>query len=273
MNAAHRPGTALRSPASERNRQPILEVLQRVLPARGAALEIASGTGQHVAFFAAALPGWHWQSSDVTDAAFGSIAAWCAQLAVANVAPPVLLDASAPRWPVTGPELAPASLDAIYCANLLHIAPWAVCGGLMRGAARHLAPRGVLITYGPYLEQGVPTAQGNLDFDADLRRRDPAWGVRAREDVEAEAEAAGLRLVERVAMPANNLMLVFARGLVNRPGEPGAVQIGGKALRVGAGSRPLHERLFKLEAIAPRRISRIKGYERFPVVAAEKSVL
>jgi hypothetical protein len=196
------------SPASDRNKQPILDVLQRVLPARGTALEIASGTGQHVAFFAQALPQWTWQPSDVTDRAFGSIAAWSAQLGVANVRAPVVIDVTAPRWPEALP---PAGVDAIYCANMLHIAPWACCAGLMQGAARHLAPQGLLLTYGPYLEEGVPTSPGNLDFDADLRRRNPAWGIRTREAVEREAQAVGLQLVQRHGMPANNLLLVFAR--------------------------------------------------------------
>ena len=197
---------ALASPASERNRQPILELLQRVLPASGKALEIASGTGQHVAFFAAALPQWTWQPSDVTASAFGSIAAWCQQAGVGNVRTPMLLDVMAASWPVDG-----EALDAVYCANMLHIAPWPTCAGLMRGAARCLAPQGLLITYGPYLEQGVATSQGNLDFDADLRQRNPAWGIRALEDVQREAAATGLRLAQRHAMPANNLLLVFER--------------------------------------------------------------
>ncbi|KQP22173.1 DUF938 domain-containing protein [Pseudorhodoferax sp. Leaf267] len=203
----HTAAQAQRSLASERNRQPILEVLQRVLPASGAALEIASGTGQHVAFFARALPQWTWQPSDAVADAFGSIRAWCAQLGVANVRAPVVLDVTHQDWPAA----ASAGWDAIYCANMLHIAPWAACEGLMRGAARHLGAQGQLLTYGPYLEQGVPTSQGNLDFDADLRRRHPAWGIRAREDVQATAASAGLRLVQRVQMPANNLLLVFGR--------------------------------------------------------------
>ena len=203
--------TAQCSPASERNQLPILERLQRLLPHSGHALEIATGTGQHVAFFAAAMPQWTWQPTDVTAGAFGSIAAWCAQRGVSNVRPPVLLDVTAPRWPTEGVEFAPQSLDAIYCANMLHIAPWTTCAGLMRGAARHLRAQGVLVTYGPYLEQGVPTSQGNLDFDADLRQRNPAWGIRALEDVQREAAAVGLRLAQRHAMPANNLLLVFER--------------------------------------------------------------
>jgi hypothetical protein len=197
------------SPASERNRQPILDILQRVLPERGAALEIASGTGQHVAFFAPAFPQWTWQPSDVTPSAFGSIAAWCAQAGATNVRAPVVLDVTAPRWPAEGEAFAPESLDAVLCANMLHISPWATCAGLMQGAARCLKVHGVLITYGPYLEQGVPTSPGNLAFDADLRQRNPAWGLRALEDVAHEARLAGLRLRQRVPMPANNLLLVF----------------------------------------------------------------
>ena len=198
------------SPASERNQQPILDVLQRVLPTHGQALEIASGTGQHVAFFAPQLPAWTWQPSDVSDRAFDSIAAWCGRLGALNVNAPVLLDVMASRWPDSGPEFA-RTLDAICCANMLHIAPWATCGALMRGAARYLGADGVLLTYGPYLERDVATAQGNLDFDLSLRQRDPAWGIRALEDVVQQATLTGLRLQLRVAMPASNLLLVFRR--------------------------------------------------------------
>ncbi|MEO5796020.1 MAG: DUF938 domain-containing protein [Rhodoferax sp.] len=191
------------SPAAERNLPPILSVLQRVLPAHGVALEIASGTGQHVAGFAAGLPGWSWQPSDAQDDAFGSIAYWCAQVGVANVLSPLQLDVLAP-WPLA------QTFDAIYCANMLHISPWTTCAALMRGAAAHLAPQGVLITYGPYLERGVPTSPGNLDFDADLRQRNAAWGIRQLDDVVQQAALAGLALRERVAMPANNLLLIFS---------------------------------------------------------------
>ncbi len=197
------------SPAAERNRQPILEVLQRLLPARGAALEIASGTGQHAVHFAAGLPGWTWQPSDLQADALASIAAWCAQAdagaAPTNVRPPLRLDVMAPDWPVPDP------LDAIFCANLLHIAPWPACAALMRGAARHLAVHGMLVTYGPYLVDGVATAPGNLIFDESLRARNPAWGIRRLADVAHEAAAAVLRLREQIAMPVNNLMLVFER--------------------------------------------------------------
>ena len=199
------------SPAAERNRQPILQVLSALLPPTGRALEVASGTGQHVAWFAAALPGWTWQPSDAQDAQFEAIAAWCTEAGVRNVLPPVLLDVLEPRWPHQGPAF-DTPFDLIYCANMLHIAPWECCAGLMQGASRHLTEEGLLVTYGPYLEDAVPPAPSNLAFDADLRRRDASWGLRRLDDVVAEAHAAGLRLAERHALPANNLLLVFAHG-------------------------------------------------------------
>lgn len=195
--------TRRHSPAAERNRGPLLEVLQATLPQRGSLLEIASGTGEHAAHFAAHLPQWAWQPSDVEPAAFASIQAWTAGLA--NVRAPLQLDVTAPNWPLAG------RVDAMFCANLLHIAPWAVCAALMQGAARHLAIDGVLITYGPYKVEGEPLAPGNQAFDADLRARNSAWGLRWLHDVAAAAEAAGLRLEQRIAMPANNLSLVWRR--------------------------------------------------------------
>jgi predicted O-methyltransferase YrrM len=203
-------GAAQHSPAAERNRQPILQVLQQVLRAQGVALEIASGTGQHAAWFAAGLPGWAWQPSDAQADAFDSIGAWCAQAGVANVREPVVLDVLAPRWPAKGTEFT-EPFDAIFCANMLHISPWTTCEALMQGAARHLAPRGLLIVYGPFIERGVPTSPGNLRFDASLRQLNPAWGIRALDDVAHQATLAGLCLRQRFQMPANNLLLVFAR--------------------------------------------------------------
>ena len=205
------PPTALRSLACERNRQPILDVLLRVLPSSGSALEIASGTGQHAAWFALHLPRWHWQPSDLDDTGFASILAWRDHLVATNMSAPLVLDVTQARWPAQGPELAAGSMDAIFCANMLHIAPWAACAGLMQGAARYLRPTGLLLTYGPYLEADAATAPSNLSFDASLRQRNPAWGIRAREEVAKEAAAAGLRLRERVPMPANNLVLVWER--------------------------------------------------------------
>ena len=210
--------------ASERNRQPILDALLRLLPPQGRALEIASATGQHVAHFAQHLPGWQWQPSDVGEDAFESIAAWCTEAGAHNVAPPVLLDVMAASWPLAATPFNPSfgtstraelhntfgkAFDLIYCANMLHISPWATCAALMQGAARHLAEHGVLVTYGPYLERDVPTSPGNLAFDQSLRQRNPAWGIRALEDVVAQATLAGLELKERIEMPANNLLLVF----------------------------------------------------------------
>jgi len=192
------------SPAAERNRVPLLAELRRLLPAQGTALEIASGTGQHAAFFADALPAWRWQPSDGDLHSAASISAWCEGLA--NVLPPLHLDVRADAWPGV-----PARVDAIFCANLLHISPWASCTGLLRGAARHLSTKGLLLLYGPYVVEGEATAPSNLAFDADLRARDPAWGLRRLGDVQRQAEAAGLRLCERVPMPANNLLLVFVR--------------------------------------------------------------
>lgn len=199
------------SPAAERNKQPILDVLRQLLPAQGRALEIASGTGQHAAWFAAHLPQWTWLPSDAQDALFPSITAHAAAAHLRNVQPPRLLDVLAERWLADDEAGQTPQFELIYCANMLHIAPWACCAALMRGAARHLAPGGVLVTYGPYLEDGVPTSEGNRAFDQSLRAQDPAWGIRRREEVEREAQHAGLQLAARHAMPANNLLLVWAR--------------------------------------------------------------
>ena len=192
------------SPAADRNKGPILAELLRLLPAQGVALEIASGTGQHAAHFAAALPGWNWQPADADPGALASTAAWCEGLA--NVAPALQLDVLASPWAGVSERI-----DALFCANLLHIAPWVACAALMQGAARHLAPGGLLLTYGPYLVDGEPVAPGNLAFDSDLRARNPDWGLRRLGEVVATAQGAGLRLRERVVMPANNLLLVWGR--------------------------------------------------------------
>lgn len=194
------------APAAERNREPILGVLRRVLPPRGIVLEIASGTGQHVAHFAAALPALVFQPSDRDDQDFASITAWCADGGVQNVRDPLVLDVTADPWPETV-----GSVDAVFNANMIHIAPWEACLGLLRGAGAHLAPDGVLVTYGPYKLGGVHTAPSNEAFDLDLRARDPRWGVRDLDDVARVAAAHGLVLEERVAMPANNFTVVFRR--------------------------------------------------------------
>lgn len=196
------------SPAADRNKQPILDVLRTVLADGGSALEICSGTGQHVAWFAAAMPQWEWQPTEADADLLHAIGERIAQDRLTNVRPPVRLDVTSPRWPSDGAEFA-GRYDAIFCANMLHIAPWSCCAGLMQGAERYLAPNGVLVTYGPYLENNVVAAPSNLAFDASLKARDPAWGLRRLQEVEAEAERAGLAMRERHAMPANNLLLVF----------------------------------------------------------------
>lgn len=190
------------SPAAERNAGSIMAVLRDWMPPVAAVLEVASGTGQHAHYLASAEPGWQWQPSEARAEALPVIAARCAGLP--NVRRPVMLDVQAPRWPVES-----AAFDAVYVANLLHIAPWAATPALMQGAARCLTPSGRLMVYGPFIVQGEPLAPSNADFDTDLRQRDPAWGLRALHAVQAAAQDAGLTLAERRPMPANNLMLRF----------------------------------------------------------------
>lgn len=205
MNPDHR----RYAPATDRNREPLLAVLARVLPTTGLVLEVASGTGQHAAFFARHLAErggapFHWQPTDPDEDALASIAAWRAAEPSDALLPPLRLDATAATWPVD-------QVDAIVCVNMIHIAPWEATVGLMRGGKRLLAPGAPLVTYGPYAVDGEHTAPSNAAFDASLRARDPRWGVR---DVDFVAECArehGLLLEERVAMPANNFTLVFRR--------------------------------------------------------------
>jgi len=192
----------LHAGAAERNREPILEVLRRVLPPAGLILEIASGTGQHVAFFAAAMPALRWQPSDPSEAHRESIRAWTSD--AANVAPPVALDVESWPWPVT-------EADAVLNINMIHIAPWSATEALFRGAARVLPPHGVLVLYGPFMREGRHTAESNQRFDERLRGDDPRWGVRDLGAVEAVAAAAGFAPPEIIPMPANNLSVVFRR--------------------------------------------------------------
>lgn len=188
------------APATARNREPIREVLARVFADAKLVLEIASGSGEHAAFLAAAMPWLVWQPTDLDATARGSIAAWCAD--VANVREPLALDAAAPAsWPI-------AHADAIACINMIHISPWEATLGLFAGAARVLDARGLLYLYGPFIIDGE-TAPSNRAFDASLRGRDARWGVRELRDV--EAAATGFALREIIAMPANNHSLVFAK--------------------------------------------------------------
>jgi hypothetical protein len=192
------------SPAAERNKDPILDVLASELPAMGSVLEIASGTGQHVCFFAAALPNLRWQPSEPDEAHREAIALRIRESTLANVAPPVALDVIAGHWPVDG------EFDAMVCINMIHISPWSATLALMRGADRHLKAQGKLILYGPYLESGT-AVQSNLDFDASLKRRNPEWGLRELEEVTDVAATHGLQRQRVVRMPANNLTVVFVR--------------------------------------------------------------
>jgi len=190
------------APAAARNRDPILAVLRRLLPARATMLEVASGSGEHAAHFAAALPGLIVQPSEPDPARRASIDAWCAGLD--NVRPAIALDAAGAGWPA-GP------FDLVLSCNMVHIAPWSAAEGLMAGAGRVLAPGGVLLLYGPFRRAGVPTAASNEAFDADLRARDPAWGLRELEAVDALARAAGLGAPEVADMPANNVCVAWRR--------------------------------------------------------------
>jgi SAM-dependent methyltransferase len=195
-------GVRRHAPATLRNRAAIATMLGELLPAAGRVLEVASGSGEHCAYFAAHFPRLEWHPSDPDPDALASIASWCDGLV--NVRPPVALDAAAATWPVS-------HADAILCVNMVHISPWAATLGLMAGAGRLLPSGGPLILYGPYRETGVPTAPSNEEFDQSLRARDPAWGLRLLEDVVSAAAAQGLVFERRVAMPANNLIVAFRR--------------------------------------------------------------
>jgi hypothetical protein len=190
-------------PAAERNKQPIAETLRAVLPERGLLLEIASGTGQHAVHFTSALPGWTVQPSECDPELFETLARRVALTDSARLLPPITLD-------VTGP--APAvEPSAIFCANMVHIAPWAACVGLFSLASRLLRDGELLVTYGPYSVHGKHTAESNARFDQSLRERNPAWGVRDVDALERVASEHGLTLSETHAMPANNLLLVWRR--------------------------------------------------------------
>jgi len=210
------------APATDRNRSPILAVLQRVLPPTGTVLEISSGTGEHAVFFAPHLTPRQWLTSDLSPEARHSIAAWREAAPAENLHGPLELDAAAPLWPMESVQesepftsawpaldLQRHPITALVNINMIHISPWAACLGLMAGASRLLPPGGVLYLYGPYRQGGQHTAPSNAAFDASLQAQNPQWGVRDLEAVVDAAEAQGLVLAETVAMPANNLSVVF----------------------------------------------------------------
>lgn len=204
MTAGRSDDGRLTAPAAERNKGPILDILKRFLPESGLVLEIASGTGQHVVHFAAALPALTWRPTDLDPEHLISIAAWRQHSGLQNVRPPFEIDVGANPWPIE-------QANAVLCCNMIHIAPWAATAQLLEGAARVLAPGGVLFLYGPYKRFGAHTAPSNEAFDADLRRRNPEWGLRDMEEVAELAVKNGLTLVEIVAMPANNFSVIFRR--------------------------------------------------------------
>lgn len=192
------------APAADRNKGPILDVLRTLVHDGALVLEIASGTGQHVAHFAAHLPRVTFQPTDVDPDALTSVSAHIAEANLTNVRPPAVLDTRSTQWPLV-------HADRIVCCNMIHIAPWAACEGLFQGAARSLPAGGVMLTYGPYRFSGAFTAPSNADFDASLRARDPAWGVRDVDDLDALGEQMGLSREATVAMPANNHCLIWRK--------------------------------------------------------------
>ena len=194
------------SPAAQRNREPIANVLRDVLPDTGKVLEIASGSGEHALYFAQVFPQILWQPSDHDDAAVASIESWAAQSDLPNLLAPVKIDAArTDTWPEFD------GVSAILCINMVHISPWSATEGLMRGAAARLGPYEPLILYGPYLRDGVATAPSNLAFDADLKRRNPQWGVRSLGAVESLAAECGFARDRIVEMPSNNLTVIFRK--------------------------------------------------------------
>jgi len=206
------------APATQRNREPILQVLLQVLPPSGTVLEISSGTGEHAVFLAPRLHPRKWIPSDPEPEARASIAAWREHCPTDNLYPPIALDARDPVWAVEQDELPEALQDidfkrdpivAIANINMIHIAPWSACLGLMAGARRILLPGGILYLYGPFKQGGKHTAPSNAAFDERLQAQNPEWGVRDLDEVVAVAQAQSLSLVKTYAMPANNLSVIF----------------------------------------------------------------
>lgn len=193
------------APSALRNRGPIADVIAEELPPSGLVLEIASGTGEHAIHFAERFPHLEWQPTDPDGGAIASISAWRDEAGLSNLRVPLMLDAAAADWPLD-------QADAMLCINMIHIAPWDAAEGLFAGAARLLPQGGKLMLYGPYIEQGVETAPSNIEFDSWLKARDPRYGVRDLAAVDALAARNGMSRSRRVAMPANNLVVVYRKG-------------------------------------------------------------
>jgi cyclopropane fatty-acyl-phospholipid synthase-like methyltransferase len=193
------------APATQRNREPILAVARKHFPKAGTVLEVGAGSGEHAVFLAGHFGGLRWHPTDPDADARASIDAWREHTHAENVAAAAELDVCSDTWPLE-------RADVIVNVNMIHIAPWRACVGLMRGAGRCLSAGGLLMMYGPYMIDGAHTAPSNEAFDQSLRSRNPDWGVRDLREVVAEAEGNGLQLTERIAMPANNFTLVFRRG-------------------------------------------------------------
>ena len=202
--SALEPDLRLYSEPAARNRQPILDVLKTVLPTDGLVLELASGTGEHVVHFAAALPNLIFQPTDLNADARASVAAWTQARGLNNVLPPIELDAASSPWPVQ-------RADAIVCINMIHISPWASTEGLFKSASQLLPIGGPLYLYGPYKRNGAHTAPSNVAFEASLRERNPQWGIRDIEAVTDCARRHGFQGPEIIEMPANNLSVVFRK--------------------------------------------------------------
>jgi len=192
------------APATQRNREPIAELLARELPEKGRVLEVASGSGEHAVFFAGEFPGFEWHPSDPDDAALESIAAWTEESGLPNIARPIFLDASAVDWSID-------RADAVLCCNMIHISPWEATVGLFRGSSQLLGKGAPLVLYGPFVEPGVETAPSNLAFDQGLKVRNPKWGLRSLEAIDALAASQGFDRTLRRNMPANNLTLIYRK--------------------------------------------------------------
>ena len=198
------------APATERNRDPILDVLQTYLPEQGTVLEVSAGTGQHAAFFAPRLASRYWLPTDVDEASLSSIQAWRETSQAPNLLAPQCLDVLDTRWLVEDTEL-PEPVSAMVNINMVHIAPWPCCEGLFDGAQRILPPQAVVLMYGPFKQAGEHTSPSNAAFDQQLKAQDARWGVRDLEAVVEVAKTRGFHCQAVIPMPANNLMVSYNR--------------------------------------------------------------